>query len=788
MSAENKFFQEDDYSDESSSEEEQEVVELEIPRRSKKHKFLTITESFDPHKLKYILDHRDDLQVEGGSIRDSEARMEYLERCFGEGYDPYLMAEKYLKKSKDGEIQVTYKQGGSIGRYHAVGGLSQQGMPLEIRHTIARELYDDIDIENAHPVILAFMCSLRKIKTVYLNKYIAKRNKYLKLISKDRNFAKQIVLSLLNGGTKDFDELRSPPTWLKKFKDEMRRIHRVFAKDAQFKAHKNSRQKSGKTHNHEASYMNILLCDFENKILMSIYKFLDSPDNCVLCFDGIQIKKGTLDKQRFNIKGMEKHILKSLGIQIKLTVKEMKLAFELPADISPHVDYRKPNTFDYGLNYSFAEFQDEFREKTFQSFEDLDIEISQKYPLVLAKVLGGKGKFLKKARNGSIETTDSLGISNFDMYYVADTGSTGKERKIKERFDQYLRRQNGFGDVECKLKPEDCDHRNFNLWTGFQAERVEIKDQSEETKVAVESLKVFLYEVWASNNPEYFKYIVSWFANIVKTGDINRVAMVLISQPGCGKGFFVNFMRYIIRGVNMTVLSGIKAITQKHNTVLENQRFICVDEMSSTKDEFRSNFDRLKAYITDPKISIEPKGVNPFTIDNISNFILCSNHEDSIIVEENDRRYSIFKVSEKYRGNEQYWINMQRKCYNQDVANAFYTFLLDFECLPSLRPIETDIRRRALNLSKPAPLKFVDSLSEVAIKNNLGEPMKKIYGLKLYTKFREWCMENGERNICSNTKFGICIKDKMPKTRTNAGVIYNLPDVPILQTNHAAEG
>ena len=777
-----KFFQGEDYSDESESEDEEvEMVQIEIPKRLKKHKYLKITESFDQHKLKFILDNRDHLKVEGSSIKDSEARARYLENCYGEGYDPYLMAEKYLKKSRDGEIEVTYKQSGSIGRFHAVAGLSQQGLPLEIRHTIAKDLYDDLDIENAHPVILAFMCKLRKIDTVYLNKYMTKRKKYLKLIGPDRNFSKQIVLSLMNGGTKDFDELKSPPSWLSKFKDEMRRVHLAFAKDAQFKSHRALRIKTGKTYNHEASYMNILLCDFENKILMCIHKFLDSPDNCVLCFDGLQVKKGT----PYDLKKMEEHVFETIRIKIKLKLKEMELAFEIPDTITPHVDYKKPNSFDYDLKYSYTEFQDEFREKTFASFEDLDLEISQKYPLVLAKILGGKGKYLKKARDGMIETTDGLGISNFDMYHLS--ADSGKERKIKERFDQYLRRQDGFGDIECKLDPKDASDYNFNLWTGFQAKRVEIKDQSEETKEAVEALKLFLLEVWASDTPEYYNYIISWFANIVKTGDINRVAMVLISLPGCGKGFFVNFMRYIIRGVNMTVMSGIRAITQKHNTALENQRFICVDEMSSTKDEFRSNFDKLKAYITDPKILIEPKGVNPFTIDNISNFILCSNHEDSIIVEEHDRRYSIFKLSEKHRGDDQYWTDMSRKCYNQDVANAFYTYLLDFDCVATLKPIDTGIRRRAVVLSKPTPLKFIDSLSEVSLKDNLGEPITRIGALALYTKFREWCTENGERHICSNTKFGTCIKGKIPKTRTSIGTFYNLPIVPTPAADAADE-
>jgi hypothetical protein len=739
-----------------------------IPIRMIKDKFINMTETFDADKLKYILDNKNDFQIMFNTIKDSDSRKKYLESCFGSNYDPWLMSEKYLMNSKNGIITVDYKQNGSIGRFHAVKGLSQQGMPLEIRHTIASNLYDDIDMKNCHPTILSHLCFHRDIDTPYLNKYINKRDKYLLLVDSDRDFAKQIVLSILNGGNADYNELENPPIWLKRFKKEMRMVHIEFAKDREFKPHKTRREKMGENINHEASYMNIILCDFENKILMTIYNSIGSPNNCVLCFDGLQIKKGT----KYNLKKLEKKITQLHGIKIGLVVKEMKLAFDIPNDISKHIDYVKPSNFDFDNNYSYREFQDEFRERVFNSFDELDNEISLKYPLVLSKIVNGKGKFIKKGNEGMIGVVDNLGCSGFDMYYMSESNT-----KIKESLYQYLRRQNGFSELECKL--EKADNRNFNMWGGFQAKIAEEQNWNDKQKQGVKEMTEFLFNTWANGNKEYFKYIISWFSGVVKTGVINGVALVVISEQGTGKGFFINFMRYILRNVNVCEVVGINSITQKHNTIMESKRLVCVNEMSSTREEFKTNFDKIKVFITDPYITIEPKGVNSYQIENISNLILSSNHQDSIIVEKGDRRYSIFEVNDKYKGNKKYFNNLADLCFNQEVADAFYTYLLNYECLENLQPIETELRTQAIELSKPNPLKFIDYLKENPIMEGFPEeqPQKLIKSLELYKKYREWCVESGERNIVSARKFTLTIQKTLIKKRMSSGSFYELPEL-----------
>ena len=263
----------------SDSENEAEGKKTRGRPKAKKDLFMELEERFDQHKLNYILENQD------------ECREKMRAHCFEDDYNPFAIISKYLKKSKDGPIQVKYKQNASAGRFHAIGSLSLQSMAREIRHTIAGEFYNDIDIKNAHPVILAFLCKGRGIKCPSLKLYNKNRDRILSEILPNKDLAKIVILSMIEGGKAALRDLESDSKFLKEFNTEIKNIHKQFSKDAAFKVHKKKRIEAGVDFNHEASYMNTLLCDFENKMLQTIYKASTSPKNCVLCFDGLMIRK-----------------------------------------------------------------------------------------------------------------------------------------------------------------------------------------------------------------------------------------------------------------------------------------------------------------------------------------------------------------------------------------------------------------------------------------------------------------------------------------------------------------
>ena len=436
--------------------------------------------------------------------------------------------------------------------------------------------------------------------------------------------------------------------------------------------------------------------------------------------------------------------------------------------ICPPSKQEYPNSFDLADPYDYFQFRNEFSGKCFDSYDELINAIKGKYEKVISHILTGEGVFIKKI-GGEIDITKRLGTTGFDMFYKNDKGKT-----ITQIFEKFVVEQTklSFPKMICSLMPDNIS--GFNIWTGFQSNRVKLDNLSSDVRSGLELMKSHIMEIWACNNIEYYNYIISWFAGIfTNLSSINKKALVMISPQGCGKGTMIEFLGYLLRDSNIYNGVGVSGITQKHNTAIQNKRLVVINEMSSTKDEFRSNFDKLKSFITDPYISIEPKGINPYQIDNISDFILFSNHEDSLPVEQGDRRYAVFLMDGKYANDEKYFTELRKECFNQDVANAFYTYLLDFNAVSLNTPPHTEIRKQLINNSKANPLKFIDEVIEYKIFDDETD----IKGKLLYQKYREWCSDNGERTTFSNTKFGTIISKIMNRKRKSDGIYYVLPEL-----------
>jgi len=136
----------------------------------------------------------------------------------------FLKAEKMLNKSRNGTIKVTYKQRNGVGRRFASKGLSLQSLCRQMRHTIARD-YVDIDMVNAHPTLLLFVCEQLKIQCPMLRKYCQNREKFFGQNNLTKEEGKDLMIQMLYGGSKAYKQIEDPSPDLEMFKDEMKETH-----------------------------------------------------------------------------------------------------------------------------------------------------------------------------------------------------------------------------------------------------------------------------------------------------------------------------------------------------------------------------------------------------------------------------------------------------------------------------------------------------------------------------------------------------------------------------------
>ena len=248
----------------------------------------------------------------------------------GEHAFNFSQLQKYYDSANNGVIKVSYKQINKRPRLFAIGGLSMQNFPKEIRASIAKDLYFDIDMVNAHPVILEFLCRTDlDFNPVYLNK----RDEIIfELIKLNPDYTyddiKKAFLALINGGPARFDKLKIFK-WMVDLKIEIINIHDKFSEKYPdlLQEIKVIRVEKGDDFNHKAALMNHILCDFENDVLNTMISFLQKTktikNDFVCCFDGIMIPKSSTDDIHLLIDLLVKQIKKCHGIDILLKQKEM---------------------------------------------------------------------------------------------------------------------------------------------------------------------------------------------------------------------------------------------------------------------------------------------------------------------------------------------------------------------------------------------------------------------------------------------------------------------------------
>ena len=131
-----------------------------------------------------------------------------------------------------------------------------------------------------------------------MKNYVGNRDTLLE----EANINKYVINAVMNGGKTDYNNIKTKPEWLMSFKNEVMSIHNetceLYPDDYQKYKETRLQSTNKKKHtNHKASFMNSLLCELENKILMTMYRFFGSPKEAVLCFDGIMLQIGEYDLQ-----------------------------------------------------------------------------------------------------------------------------------------------------------------------------------------------------------------------------------------------------------------------------------------------------------------------------------------------------------------------------------------------------------------------------------------------------------------------------------------------------------
>ena len=252
---------------------------------------------------------------------------------------------RYKKNRQHGNkvrVQYTFGRGcekNQLGRLYAKGGLGLQSFPFDMRNPLLDRGYCDIDMENAHYILLAKLGDDWGVKTDAIHQYIANRNEELNKVSENRGIAKTAFLKVAYGGNiKLHNEFytdgiapEGDGSLLKRIEAEMKVIVDLcWVKYAQF-------QKVVKSRPNPRFYLFALILQTEErKCLMAMVEYLETQKRYmgVLIHDGGGVKKldGEESFPEELLAGCENAIFKATGYSHRIVHKPYKHSFVVKTD------------------------------------------------------------------------------------------------------------------------------------------------------------------------------------------------------------------------------------------------------------------------------------------------------------------------------------------------------------------------------------------------------------------------------------------------------------------------
>jgi hypothetical protein len=723
---------------------------------------LEYTEFFDIIKANYIIENYDALK--------SNFRPESEERLSNINIDPLTLFKKYIEKSKKynketNKIIVKYNQKNEVGRYFAQHALSLQSLPREIRQTIARDYYIDIDIKNCHPSILLQYATKNNIECDTLKYFINNRDLIYKKLSKkygiDKSVSKFQFLKILNGGniTINIDKNDKLYSFLKEFeKDTVSIQNYIYKNEEKYRIlgdkKAQERKKLNKYPNNLGSTMNIMLCDIENDILQSMVSYLEDnkilKTSIVLVFDGFMLYKNDIENINIDdlLLKLEEHVENITNYKINLTIKEMNDIIEVPEDYKlieelKQIDYK---TYD--------EIKKEFELNNFKVLNPLDF-----------CSIDFKGDLFFKSRKDMKETFEHIN------YYKLTNKGDYKEFSFFETWvkDATMRRYDSIDFLPMIEAPSNI----YNTFKGFEI----MKTEQTNEKLNIEDSYIFqhLKKVLCNNDNECLSYVLNILSRKVKTPhNLTRASLVFRSEQGAGKDMFFDwFGNHILGNEYYTNTEKPDSIFGKFNKLIDKKILVVINE-ASAKDTFTIN-ENIKSAITSSVNFVEGKGKNPVPQKNHIQYIFLTNNDNCIKIPQDDRRFVVIECDSQYCGNVKYFENILNEIKEKKYNKCFYDYLMsldsdkfDFDNKP-----KTSLYKDIQELNRPVMSLFLSTL--------VYEKITKIQASNLFDKFKHYIERYNYKIDINNTRFGIEIKKYKGIEKNKSISISYIIDLPVLK-------
>jgi len=416
---------------------------------------------------------------------------------------------------------------------------------------------------------------------------------------------------------------------------------------------------------------------------------------------------------RIDCSKMEKYILDTFGEDCEFSVD----------DLTPVIDVSKwSEETPYEMGEDYDKIKEEFEKNNFQIQE----------PLCYAEIT---------PFNIVFRTSSACAELNLDKV-VAGGGKNGDREE--QFFPKWLKdaSRRTYKKYDCYPPPLSAPEGVYNMWQGFPVHH------------ETESVDCSVFLDHFDNVIGGKEYLLDWMAHIIqKPGEKTLVCPIIRGKSGTGKSIISDTFRLVLGDVLSYHANKLGDILDKHSHARKNRIFISIDEVDAKSGAIHN--EHFKDAITSLTFKFEQKRIDEVTLTNFNNFFITTNNEKSLPVQEGERRYSVFDMSDKKMGNHAYFDRIIEWRSNPENLQALYNYLKNRVITHNLKELpETEALHESRILSLPAIVKWWTYRMIESFPKTWG--VNYISGNDLFTDYLQFIKVDKEEY--NPAKFGLAMK------------------------------
>lgn len=636
-------------------------------------------------------------------------------------------------------------------------GGSVQGLPKDIRGAIMKHT-TDIDMKNAHPTILKYLCKKHNILCPNLSYFCDNRENIFNSISDDKEYCKKLFLKALNS---DSINKKEKNKFFKEFDKECKYIQEQLCKIDEYE-HIVKSVPSNKLYNWYGSAINRILCSYENKILQEMVNVIHRSqiEIASLMFDGLMVYGNYYDDYTL-IEELEKQINSIfIGLDMKLSYKQHSNLIEVPENF-----YTENNNIPEDII----------------TFE----KVCKEFELKHAKIISTSSFICEIDSKVIIMNRSQMRTSYEHLTYQEIVYGKGDECKVINKIfiDDWfknpdIRRYNSIGIYPPPLK---CPEDEYNLWKPFDMELVkDFEYKQTELDIILKHIKIL-----CGNEEEVYEYFIKWIGQMIKYPAIKTICPTLISKEGAGKGTFIKLMTKMLGKEKVfETTRPSRDVWGDFNGIMSNSFLVNLNELG--KKETNECMNYIKGLITDSELTINNKGVCQYKIQSYHRFIITTNNEEPINTTKDDRRKLFIRSSDELIPNKEYFIEMNDVILEDvNVIKTCYEYFKNLDGLDKFKALSMPVTEYQEDL-KQLDINYIEEWIKELV-GEYGDTTEDLIvekkSVEFYNAFINWTIHNSYKYDLSPLQFSVRLKRlniagvSVKHTKTGNYTILNITEI-----------